>query len=538
MTTSCSCADPPLRTATRRAVRVAATQTRQWLLRLALVLAGSAGLGGCTALPTRAPAPDSSHRVAAADTPLGWLAADAGIADGRSGFRPLWLSPAALRARLDLIAAARVGLDLQTYVLADDATGHQLMRALREAAARGVRVRLLVDDLLTAGHSDLLLGLAAFDNVELRLYNPFPTGRDHPLARLTGLLAHFDQLNRRMHNKLFIADGRVAIVGGRNLADAYFMRSASANFVDFDLLCVGGVSAELVGHFDTFWNSRFAVPVQQLADDGLDPAQRRVRFDRLARADATPSPPALPEPVLAAIAALAGQPLVPGDAQVFFDSPDKTAGLQRSDLMLPIAGLLDRAVERVVIVTPYFLPSAQGLLRLRAARERGVEVQVVTSSLLDNDEPLVGLAYGERRRELLGTGLRLFELSSARLERQDMLRRSFGGSMARLHAKLGFIDDRFRLVGSMNLDPRSARSNTELALAIDSPALTRQVLGQFQPTGDSAVFEVRLGADGESLEWLGRDGQGALQRADEPALPWWRQLQLWLLYQLVPDDLL
>lgn len=163
---------------------------------------------------------------------------------------------------------------------------------------------------------------------------------------------------------------------------------------------------------------------------------------------------------------------------------------------------------------------------------------MVTSSLLDNDEPLVGLAYGERRRELLGTGLRLFELSSARLERQDMLRRSFGGTVARLHAKLGFIDDRFLLVGSMNLDPRSARSNTELALAIDSPALTRQVLGQFQPAGDSAVFEVRLGADGESLEWLGHDGQGALQRADEPTLPWWRRLLLWLLYQLAPDDLL
>ena len=188
---------------------------------------------------------------------------------GRSGIQPLLMSAAALQARLSLIQQAQVGLDLQTYLLGDDATGHQLVRAVRDAAARGVRVRLLVDDLYTTGLTDLLLGLAAHPNVELRLYNPFPAGRDSALLRLAALLGDFGRLNRRMHNKLFIADARAAIVGGRNLADAYFMRSDEGNFIDFDLLCVGQVVLELSGHFDTFWNSEFAVPLQALADNTL-----------------------------------------------------------------------------------------------------------------------------------------------------------------------------------------------------------------------------------------------------------------------------
>jgi len=503
---------------------------------LAITLVGLlvAALAGCGNLPPGPPPPPSQFLTAPVDAPLSQLAAT--VPAGRSAFRAMLYSADALQTRLDLIGQARSGIDIQTYLLGDDATGHQLMRALRDAAARGVRVRLLVDDLYTAGMSDLLLGLAAYPGMELRLYNPFPAGRDSWLLRSVRLLGDFSRLNRRMHNKLFIADGRAAVVGGRNLADAYFMRSDEGNFIDFDLLCTGVVVPELAVHFDAFWNSSFAVPVQALADNGLDTAARQTSFDRLssAIADGPAQAPRLP------IGPMGPTALMVADARVFFDTPEKTAGQGGQPFVLPVASLLNDAHERVVIVSPYFLPSEAGLDRMRAARERGVTVQVVTNSLVDSDEPLVSVAYGRRRMALLQSGIRLFELSSERLHQRTPVGQSLGTSVGRLHAKLGFIDDHLMLVGSMNLDPRSATQNTELALVIDSPELTRQVLDQLAPTRSSGVYEVRLADDGQSVEWVAGGGadSDAEHLRDEPAPPWWQRFKLWLLSHLVPDDLL
>ena len=392
---------------------------------------------------------------------------------GRSGFRPLLLSSVALDTRPALIDAARNGLDLQTYLLGDDSTGHQILRALRDAAGRGVRLRLLIDD----------------------------------------------------------------------LADAYVMRSDEANFLDFDLLAVGAVAPALAAHFDAFWNSRFAVPLQALADNPLNAAQRRASFERLSSSPPGDPPggaqrPPLPAPTRAAMQALGKVPLVVADAEVLFDSPDKTGGQLPGSTLLPVAALLDQARERVMIVAPYFLPNAAGLARMRAAQARGVVVQVVTNSLLDSDEPLVSLAYGQRRQALLAAGVRLFEISSERLHQAETMRRALGSSVGRMHAKQGFIDDRLLLVGSMNLDPRSATTNTELALAIDSSALVRMILGQFQPTDGRSAYEVRLAADGQRLDWVATDDQGVEHLGSEPTPPWWQVLKLWLLSRLIPDDLL
>ena len=523
--------------AARRRLRALAC----WLLACTAALL----LAGCAGLPQRPAQPASQHRVAPDDAALSRLLAEAGVPAGRSGFRPLLLSGSALRARLALIERAELGIDIQTYLLGNDATGHQLMRALRDAAARGVRVRLLVDDLYTVGATDVLLGLAAHANVELRLYNPFPAGRDSVLLRAGGLLGDFQRLNRRMHNKLFVADGRIAIVGGRNLADAYFMRSDEGNFIDFDLLCGGAVAAELNGHFDRFWNSGFAVPIEALADNGLSAERRRASFDVLTRPATAPRPlPPAPAALYGVPLATPPDPLLPrpawtlAEADVFFDSPDKTAGVLPPGDRLPVAGLLGGARSHVVVVSPYFLPSEAGLERIRQARERGVAVQVLTNSLRDSDEPLVSVAYGRRRLALLQSGVRLFELSSQRLRREPSLGRALGASIGRLHAKLGFIDDRTLLVGSMNLDPRSANTNTELALAVHSAALTREVLAMLVPERGLGAYEVRLRADGQSMEWVARDSDGDERLPEEPAPPWWQRLQLWLLSLLVPDDLL
>ena len=513
-------------------------------------LMGLTGLAGCASPLERSPPPPSSFRIAPDNTPLGGLAAANQVPAGRSGFRPLLISGIALQTRLNLINTARVGVDLQTYHLGNDTTGHQILRALRDAAGRGVRVRLLIDDFYTTGMTDLLLGLAAQPNVEVRLYNPFPAGRDSATLRMASLLADFSQLNRRMHNKLFIADGRAAIVGGRNLADAYFMRSSEGNYLDFDLLAVGQVAADLGPAFDPYWNSRFAVPLQALADNGLNAAQRQASFERLTAHVTTSAGQGLPAGTRAASAALAALPLVVADAKVYFDSPEKTGGGVGSPgggPALPVARLVNGAHERLIVVSPYFLPSEMGMKLLGQAQARGVTVQVLTNSLVDSDEPLVSLAYGDLRTTLLRSGIQLFELSSERMKHEGVLRQSLGGSVGRLHAKLGFIDDHLLLVGSMNIDPRSAATNTELSLVIDSADLVRVVLGQFQPTTSGIVFEVQLAADGQTLQWVGRgniagvsgtDNNGELRLSAEPGPPWWQRLRLWLLSRVVPTDLL
>lgn len=517
---------------------------------LALMLAALlGGLGGCATQPPTVAAPPSALAVSPDDSALARLQASTGASASHSAFRPMLLSGLALRARLAMIERASTSLDLQTYLIGNDATGHQLMRALRDAAARGVRVRLLVDDLYTKGLTDLLLGLDAHPGIEVRVYNPFPAGRESWLLRAASLLADFSHLNRRMHNKLFIADGRFAVVGGRNLADAYFMRSDEGNFIDFDRACSGPVVPELGQHFDRYWNSRFAVPLRSLADNGLDATQRRRSFEVLAPAirSALRPPPA----GVAGATGLFDAGAAPwhlAEARVYFDSPDKTAGLPAAGEALPVARLMSAAQQEVLVVSPYFLPSAQGLARLQAARARGVKVQVITNSLVDSDEPLVAVAYGQRRMALLQAGVQLFEMSSQRLKRQPQMQQALAGSVGRLHAKLALIDQRLLLVGSMNLDPRSASLNTELALAVDSPALVHEVTEQLRPGPDAALvaglWEVRLSADGRALEWLGRDslaGNGdadAERLREEPSPPWWQRLRLWLLYQLVPDDLL
>lgn len=486
-------------------------------------------LAGCAALPEAPAGPPSAARVAPADGTLARLATAAGLPAEGSAFRPLLASRSALTARLALIERAETGIDIQTYILGDDATGRQVMRALRDAAARGVRVRLLVDDMHTVGLTDLLLGLAAHANVEVRLYNPFPAGRDSWALRALGAIGNLERLNRRMHNKLFVVDGRVAIVGGRNLADPYFLRHDEANFIDFDVVAAGAVAAELGGHFDRYWNSRFAVPVQALADNRLDDAARRASFDRLT-ADATDAVP----PGTDLFGASAPGPLVPAPVEVFFDSVDKTAGVPGTAGRLPVARLLAEAQSNVIVVSPYFVPSEAGIERLRAARARGVELQVITNALDASDEPLVQAAYGRKRAALLRSGIRLFELSAERVQR-----RIGAGSPGRLHAKIAFVDGRRLLVGSMNLDPRSVNTNTELALSIDSPELTRDVLHQLQPARVGGLYEVNLSADGERLLWVAQGDVGAPERRDdEPAPPWWTRLRLWLLSWLVPDELL
>ena len=533
------------------------------LLLLLLVLLAATLLPGCASLPPPpADRPFSVALPADASQGLGSVAAR-GLAQAQPAGPSAALSLAhpglALDARLTLIHQARHSIDLQTYHLVDDGTGRHILRALRDAALRGVRVRLLVDDFHTAGTDALLQGLAAHPGAQVRLYNPFMAGRANSAGRWLAMAGDFDRLNRRMHNKLFIADGALAIAGGRNIADGYFQRSTEANFVDFDALLAGQVVPELAAVFDRYWNSAPARDLQAVlqaalssgpglpAADGDTLRQRQADFDRRTQGPLPPpvSPPDRNHPVAVAELLAQGLPgLVGAQATVLADAPDKRLrgpGDITGTTTHGVLQLFRESRSELMLFSPYFIPGDTGLAGLQEARRHGIAVRVITNALGANDEPLAALAYERYRLPLVQMGVELYEVSARPDQRDESRRGLFGQSKAQLHAKLALIDRRTLLLGSFNLDQRSASTNTELAVVLRSPQLTAQVLDWFngqQRRDVRGTYLVELAPDGR-LRWRALLGQGRSELHDhEPEADPLRRLGLRLLSVLVPESLL
>ena len=495
--------------------------------------------------------PVSMARTAPADTPLATLARNAGIAAGQSGAYPLPQASFALDARLALIANTRDSLDLQYDEIADHNIGHLILHGLRDAARRGVRVRPLLDDLHTTGMDRPLLGLAAEPNAEVRLFNPFVSGRESTVARALGLLVDLRRLNHRMHNRLFIADGAVAIVGGRNLANEYFRRGTEGNFIDFDLPVAGALLAPLNDGFDTYWNSAQAYPVQAIVTpgignpDGAADAAFRAAFEVSTRPESTPAPPPATDtcgaPPLSTALAAGRVKLIAATGRAFADSPAKADPAADSEASADTVGrrflkLLGSARSDILLFSPYFIPGSDTIDALRRVREAGVRVRVVTNSLAVSDEPLVNIGYLHHRRQLLTMGVELYGLISTRLNRDSAMRELLGSSIGRLHAKMGFLDQRTVLVGSMNIDPRSDRINTEIGLAFDSPVLADMIIGTFKVNELAAVYRVRFATGGPGLRWTAvKAGAGDEVLDTDPDTSLWQRLKASLISWLVPE---
>jgi cardiolipin synthase C len=522
------------------------------------LLALSALLAGCVGLPPPSGQAPSTAVVASARTDLGARAAQAlARADtppGQSGFLPMPQADVALHARLTLIRRAQVSLDLQYYLLGNDEVGHLVLRELRDAAARGVRVRLLLDDFYTGGMDRLLLGLAVHPNVEVRLFNPFGAGRVSTLGRLASLAGDFRRLNHRMHNKLFVADGALAVVGGRNLADGYFMRDPGANFIDFDALAVGPVVTQLSGIFDLYWNSGQVHAVQSVARTADTPDTLRAAFDAEVTAYTRrflPPPPPSDEfgvPLLA-LELEAGLPhLVWADAAAYADAPDKLLAHARGDDAATQGAAfrnletLSAARREVILFSPYFVPGEKGMKRMQAARAKGIAIRVLTNAMSATDEPLATLAYERYRVSMLRMGVELYELSSTQVRQDPTMRAFLGDSRAQLHVKLGMVDRETLILGSTNLDQRSITTNTELAVKIASPRLCQEILAFYNsadPSKARGAYQVLLAPDGQSLQWLalrGEDGPELLQ--EEPEVDHLLRVKLWLMSLFVSEDLL
>ena len=510
---------------------------------------------GCATLPDGLQGPSSRAIPASTDTALGRLARSSQPDPDLSGFRLMPSGDAALDTRLQLAARAQRSLDVQYYHIENDDTGRTFLRSLRDAALRGVRVRLLMDDLYTAGEDELLLGLAATPGVEMRLFNPFPAGRSRLSTRFAASLFDFSRVQRRMHNKLFIADGALAVAGGRNIGSRYFTQTTGENFLDLDTVVAGALLPRLAQLFDRYWNSEHVVPIERLVTDTRPAAERRQRFEELTGA-ANNRPPRRPAPndllgyaPLADDLAAGRLGLVWARAEAYADSPDRVLGLtaQYGGVpLLDVDGVRYNVIERlrrarlvVAIVSPYLIPGDEGLDAMRRARERGVALSLVTNSLAATDEPLVHTGYRRYRQRMLELGVGLYELSSQRTRRSVRLG-LFGTQIGRLHAKTAVFDREWLFIGSMNFDPRSDRHNTELGLFIQSPELARQLVKLADTLKRQGTYRLALDDRG-SLVWIGSDEDGdgaATPLTEEPDSSPWERLMLNLLAPLVPESLL
>ncbi len=523
-------------------------------------LAAFAALGlalavqGCASLAEQQKTPSVALPAAPGSPLAALLPADLAPGSG-SAFRPLTFSSYSMDARLTLIREARASLDIQYYLIADDLTGRAFLRAVRDAAVRGVRVRILVDDLYTAANDRLLQGIAAYPNVQVRLFNPFPAGRALNVTRWGLSLADLARLNHRMHNKLFIADGVFAIAGGRNIADEYFFRSPRGNFIDFDLLVAGDAVPELAATFDRYWNSRHVYTLDALEPGAPRAEARREEFER-----ATASADMLFAPIMAGARDflnygplsrdMARPPLkmLRGHIQVVADSPEKVSGeaasgMDPTTVITHLSGVIAHAQEDVLLASPYFVPGKTALEGLYKVRQRGVPVTLVTNTMASNDEPFVSAAYGRYRRKMLQMGVRIYEVSPRILHMDSNFDDSFGSmlgtSTGRLHAKMIVVDHQTTVVGSMNLDFRSSRANTELGLFVDSPVLAADVVSLVDELRSEGTYRMRLGgASGSDVQWVDDEPDGEKVFEAEPEIGIATLLEVWLFSPFIEEDLL
>ena len=513
----------------------------------AFLTVGLLCLAGCGSLPAAVERAESSALPARPGSALAQIAQNSTPSAELSGFRLMPLGLYALDARLQLINRAAQSIDVQYYVLDNDATGRLLLSRLAAAATRGVRVRLLVDDLYTADSDTVLRALAAWPNVQVRLFNPFCCARSSGLAgRFAASLLEVRRLNHRMHNKLLVADGAMAIAGGRNIADDYFQRGAAYNFVDLDALIVGPVVAELAASFDQYWNSPVVLPIEAVSPSPDTPDHLRRQFEGLT-ADARTAPALdLPE-----VDALGYGPvsdeldtgrlgLIWGRAMALADPPDKLArdaDKAYADSLAYQALMKIWTAERdVTITSPYLIPGALGIAAFEALGQRQVKVTVLTNSLAATDEPLVHTGYARYRPRLIDAGVELYELSPSRTQRNKRLG-LFGSSVGRLHAKTAVVDGDKTFFGSMNLDPRSRTQNTELGVFVESEALAKEMLRVVKISKLQNAYRVQKGPAGQ-LQWLAVDGDLEVVSDSEPESSFWLQLHNLLFGAFVPEQLL
>ncbi|WP_232710725.1 phospholipase D family protein [Halomonas sp. 141] len=502
-----------------------------WGMRVAWLLLLCSLLVGCTHAVVR----DQHRALSLSDARETWLGLQVAQAMAEQtapdGFALLANGQEAFAVRAGLISQAQRELNIQTYLLGDGQTTRLVLSRLMDAAEQGVRVRLLVDDIGAVGQGDRLAALASHPNIHVRVYNPLPVGRGHLVTRVLASAVNPGQQHRRMHNKLWIADNSVAIVGGRNLGDEYFDANDGRNFADLDVVTIGEVVPALSESFDLYWNHGLSQPIERYHQAETSAWQAlKVSLDTWLEEHADS----------AYFTGLRQQPrqtppwetLHWGEGLALWDAPGKLAQSGAPDWQDTLLGDLTQATrldERLVLISAYFVPTERGVRRLVELSEQGVEVDIITNSLESTDAAVVHGPYAPWRTTLLESGVSLYELrpeqeGGAGAEREEM--RVPGASASALHIKAILFDDQL-FVGSFNVDPRSVLWNTEVGVLMRSASLVEAFDALVSVGQDPAIsYQVRLDAQGQLVWQWQQEGQLAVL-SEEPG-GWWRHFNAWV----------
>ncbi len=489
-------------------------------------------LWGCATLPKDFQRPESYALTDTENTPLGKARAEEIAAHpGKSGFYLLDNGLDAFVARAVLSQHAERSIDAQYFHYHDDLIGKLFTDLLLKAADRGVRVRLLVDDMSLAGRD---LGASALDsqpNVEVRIINPF--SRD--VGRTSQLLTRFGSVTRRMHNKSFTVDNQVTILGGRNIGSEYFEASPDLAFSDLDVMAVGPVVKEVSTVFDDYWNSELTYPASVLKEGDLPKSDevQAMRRDLDAYVAARIDSEYLEALRNSDLAHEIREDRIAfrwGDAEIVFDRPEKLLhDFSKTEYHLApkLKPHWERVEEELIIFSPYFVPGKEGTDFLTRLARRGVRVRILTNSLASNDVGLVHAGYMKYRNDLLRGGIELYELNKKMTRKERKEKKGKGGSAkASLHAK-SFVFDRKRVfIGSLNLDPRSLVHNTEIGVVLNVPKIALEMSERFDKNIEAVAFRLELKKDEdghEHLLWHGWENGEPVVYTHEPHTGFWKR---------------
>ncbi len=489
-------------------------------------------VGCATTLPTDFDRPESYALTDTNDTDLGRArAAELTAHPGKSGFHLLGNGLDAFVARAVLSRRAERSLDVQYYLYHDDLVGKLFSHLLFEAADRGVRVRLLIDDMDFEGRDLELIAMDSHPNMEVRIFNPF----SRSVGRTSQYVTRMGDVTRRMHNKSFTVDNQLTILGGRNIGNEYFDADPDLAFADLDVLVIGPVAQEVSAVFDRYWNHELAYPASVLPV-GEPPTPEQIREQRKQLnqfvADQRDSE-YLRELRNSDLANKIRNKQVEfkwGDAEVVFDEPEKLQhDFSKTEYHLEpmLAPYVNAVEEELIIFSPYFVPGKSGTAFLVELAQKGVRVKILTNSLASNDVGIVHAGYQKYRKKLLRGGVELYELNKTltRKERKEKKGQE-GSSKASLHAKSFVFDRQQVFIGSLNLDPRATKHNTEIGVVFEVPEIAEDMAVWFDENIEQIAFRLELKKehDGyERLYWHGWEDGKPVVYSREPHTGFWRR---------------
>ena len=486
-------------------------------------------INGCTHLKSVNLAPETTSAPSDAEI---WKMLDTGHRD--DCFVLLNDGPTALDWRLRAIDTAVESIDLQTFLWTFDTSGALVLDHLIVAAERGVKVKLLIDDTFLAGQEEILLELIHHPNIEYRVYNPFKRRADGLTTRWALNLSDFGRLNHRMHNKAMIIDNRVAIVGGRNLADEYFGLHGQANFRDLEVIVGGPVTRSITRAFDTYWNDHWSVPIDQLTDVKTTPVNlekaRDVR-DRNQHVHAEESEKERMNQWRTLI-----DSSIRGKARLFVDKPpvENPADLNETPDQVAdaLVELFENAREEILIVSAYLIPTERLETHIAQAIDRGVRVRILTNSIGSNNHLAAHSAYRHHIQTLLAHGAELHEVRVDAKDRQTYMLTPIKSKALALHAKALVVDKDKVFIGSANLDPRSLRINTEMGLLIKSSHFNANVRDALHSDFDTRnSWQLQYDSNGR-LTWVSDD----VTLTSQPAPSFMSRIEDWFFSHLPIED--